>query len=504
MGPDKKGREDEGGGAPLIAVRPARLVHPAFRFGSSSKGEAVRLAAAGVGGFCLYGGTAAETLELTRELRASASEPLLFSSDYEDGTGQRLSDGTLLPNSMALAASGDPELVRRKGEITGIEALAVGVDWVLAPVADLADEPSNPIVATRAFGSEPRAAAVMAEAYIKGVRSAGAVSCVKHFPGHGPTSEDSHLSLPSLPDTRESAAGDLEVFAALSGMADSVMAGHLLAPWLDRENPVSLSRAALAGLLRGEIGFSGCVVTDALEMGAVAADPEAGIKAFLAGADILLAPEDPFRLIAALEEALVSGRIGREDVISALSRQAALTDKTRAGLKKAAGLDVVGSPAHLSFSDEAAPRCMARAFGGWETPSPGERIAVLELGAPDGGRAGSAFSAALSALGLRPETYSRGFNGRLVITSFSGPRALSGRINLSRAETVEALAAAAACRSAAMVSFGSPFVFGGLRGALSCGLCAFSPLEAFQRAAAAVLAGALRPSGRMPVKMEDE
>ena len=370
----------------MRALRPARLVHPAFRFGVTPEAEAFRLARAGVGGFCLYGGGAAATLELTRALRAAAPGPLLFSSDYEDGTGQRLSDGTRLPCNMAIAASGDPSLARRKGEITGAEARAAGVEWALAPVADLADEPQNPIVSTRAFGSDPVRAAAMAAEYAAGLRSSGALSCAKQFPGHGGAREDSHLELPSLSRTEERMEADIGVFAEILGAVDSVMAGHLLVPSLDPSAPASLAAPVISGLLRGRLAFRGCVVTDALEMKAVAADPSAGLRAFLAGADVLLAPEDPSALIAALEEAVSSGRIEACALAAALARQDELV--RRAAAAAPPDLSVIGCAAHAAFAEEAAPRCLARAFGGWSRPAPGEPVAVLELGAAGPGPAG--------------------------------------------------------------------------------------------------------------------
>lgn len=288
----------------------ARLIYPGFRFGSQDPDLAVKLAELGVGGFCFYGGGAARVYETSRLLRSVSETPLLIASDYENGAGQWVSGATELPSNMAIGASGSEVLARRKGEITALEARALGVDWVFAPVADLASRPSNPIVNVRAFGADPDLVSVLGGAYLSGISSQGALGCLKHFPGHGGTEADSHLVLPSVDKNLAALEdSDLRPFLALSRAADSVMAGHLMLPELDPVNPASLSKGILTGLLRNKIKYAGLVLTDALEMKAVSGDPLAGVKAFLAGADILLVPDDPFSLYETLVKAFNDGLI---------------------------------------------------------------------------------------------------------------------------------------------------------------------------------------------------
>jgi len=479
--------------------RLARLIHPGFRFGLSDPEQAVKLAGLGVGGFCFYGGEAGEVRELSRRLKAASETPLLISSDYENGAGQRARGATDLPSSMAIGASGSEALARRKGEITALEARALGVDWVFAPVLDLATRPDNPIVNVRAYGAAPGLAARLGEAFISGLNSQGALACVKHFPGHGDTSADSHLELPSV-GKNLFALEELELrpFKALARRADAVMAAHLLLPELDAVNPASLSREILTGLLRRRLGYAGLIVTDALEMKAVSADPAAGVKAFLAGADALLVPDDPFALHAELARAANDGLLTAAAVDAALARQDSLVRKL-APFRSAPPPDTLRCPEHLAFNAEAAPACLA-----WASPArfrlnPGETVGYFEPVTAQKDWKGAAFAAELARLGVRVEPYQPGCGMRLAAGCFSRPRAGSGSINLSDEEWRALESAIAGAADSVLLAFGSPFVLNGL--APTAGLCAFCALEDFQRAAAGALAGQVRAGGSMPVKI---
>ncbi len=478
----------------------ARLIHPAFRFGISDPDRAVQLAELGVGGFCLYGGSADEVRGMSALLKSASATPLLISADYEYGAGKWVRGATELPSNMAIGASGLEALARRKGEITGLEARALGVDWVLAPVVDLAYRPDNPIVNVRSFGADPYLVSSMARAFISGLGSQGALSCLKHFPGHGGTAADSHLELPSVEkDFFSLQEADLRPFAGLALRADAVMAGHLMLPELDRSVVASLSKEILTGLLRGSLGFPGLIVTDALEMKAVSADPLAGVKAFIAGADVLLAPEDPFALHAALLRAFGEGAISAAAVEAALARQDALVRKLSSFRQQPLPSGALRCPEHLAFGFEAAPSCLAWASAGRFSLAAGDTVGYLEPLARREDWKGRAFTEELASLGVRVEPYQPGCGMKLAAGCFCGPRAGGGSIGLS-AEAMAALEAAIAGAAASvLLAFGSPFALDGL--APSAGLCAFCALEDFQRTAARVLAGKERAAGTMPVKI---
>ena len=480
----------------------ARLIYPGFRFGTTDPAQALKLAELGVGGFCFYGGKAAEVYETARLLRSASETPLLIASDYENGAGQRVSGAAELPSNMAIGASGSGALARRKGEITALEARALGVDWIFAPVVDLGSRSLNPIVNVRAFGADPALVSDLAGAYISGINSQGALSCLKHFPGHGGTETDSHLELPSVGKALWALEdADLRPFRALARKADSIMAGHLRLPELDPAEPASLSKEILTGLLRGKMRYGGVILTDALEMKAVSSDGRAGVKAFLAGADILLVPDDPFALLEALIRAFNDGLITAAAVEAALARQDLLVRKLSPFRLAPPPLETVSCPEHLAFNAEAAPACLAWAFGGDKFRlRPGEIVGYLEPLTSSGNWKGGAFAAELARLGARVEPYQPGCGMRLAAGCFSKPRAGSGSINLAPEEEAALKTAIAGAADSVVLAFGSPFVLNGLRP--SAGLCAFCSLAEFQEAAARALFGSVKAGGSMPVAIE--
>src|SRR5690606_7752865 len=217
----------------------AQLVLPAVRWhpdrGFHDTWPAIeRALAAGVRGFSLFGGEAGSVRDLTDEMRRRANGPLLFASDLERGAGQQFRGATPLPPSAAIGWLNDLEVTRRAAEITAREARALGTGWVLAPVADLDLEPRNPIVATRAWHREPVPAARQVESWVRGCAEGGALSCLKHFPGAGRATTDSHTELPVVTANREELERGLLPFrAGIAAGADTVMVGHLAYPTID-------------------------------------------------------------------------------------------------------------------------------------------------------------------------------------------------------------------------------------------------------------------------------
>jgi beta-N-acetylhexosaminidase len=292
----------------------ARLVFPALRFrpdsGFQHESRMIDDAlAAGVGGFCIFGGTPAAVRDLTGELRSRSRSPLLFASDLERGAGQQLAGATQLPPLAALGALDDADITRRAARFTAREAIGVGIDWIYAPVADVDLEPRNPIVGTRAFGSDPDLVARHVAAWVEGCRAAGALSCAKHFPGHGRTTEDSHATLPRVTAARDDLAADLLPFrAAIASGVDSMMTAHVIYAALDEGTAATFSPHIVTTLARQELGFEGLLVTDALNMaGSLEAsggsEGAAAVAALRAGCDALLYPDDLRAVLRALEQA---------------------------------------------------------------------------------------------------------------------------------------------------------------------------------------------------------
>ncbi len=466
---------------------PARLVFPGFTVGKQDPREAEELVRRGVGGFCLYRGTPRTVAALTARLRRLAKRPLLICADYEEGAWVHVPGSTPLPTSLGVGASGSEAVAREKGRITAREARAMGVDWVLSPVLDLLTEPKNPIVNLRAFSSDPAEAARLGKAYLAGLRDGGALGCLKHFPGHGATTEDSHLDLPTVKaPLAVLKRRELAPFAALARVADTVMLGHLVVPALDRSRlPFTLS-AAGPRLLRSW-GFRGLIATDALDMGAIAkywGEREAALLALRGGADILLVPKDAGTLAAELRV-----EAGRD---AAFARRCAEAERRLdAALAKVRSprpaFLIVGGAAHRR---EAAPLFAASAA--WTRPPFGpapKRVAYFE---PQSGKLqGGAFVAALkrSRVAVRVSRDGKARKSEsLVAGVFVGPRAYSGRIRLDAKSRARLVAALKTSPDAAAISFGSPFVLSGLP-AKAAGLCVYSRAEAAQQAAAAHLLG---------------
>ncbi len=259
-------------------------------------------------------------------LHGRARTPLLVAADMEHGAGQQLRNCSVFPPAMAFGATDDPQLAYDLGAITAQEAREVGVNWILAPVADVTNNPANPIINIRSFGGDPARVAAMVAAFVRGCQDHGVLACAKHFPGHGDTATDSHTRLGSVTASRERlAAVEFPPFqAAIGAGVASIMTAHLAVPALDEPDlPATLSRRVMTGLLREEWDFDGLVVTDALGMGGITAglDPlVAAVRALEAGCDMLLMPPDPVATHAAIARAVETGRLAAARVYEAANR----------------------------------------------------------------------------------------------------------------------------------------------------------------------------------------
>ncbi|HEY0671490.1 MAG TPA: glycoside hydrolase family 3 N-terminal domain-containing protein, partial [Longimicrobiales bacterium] len=307
-------------------VRPAaRLLFPALRWqadtGFAHASDVIEQALQlGVGGFIIFGGNAHAVRELTASLQERSAHPLLIAADLERGAGQQFAGATPLPPLAGIGYLDDPAITRAAGELTGREALALGVNWIYAPVADVDLEPHNPIVGTRSFGSDPVNVARHVGAWVDGCHAAGALACAKHFPGHGRSTGDSHAELPRVTASRHDLDLDLAPFrAGIVHRVDAMMTAHISFPALDVSGaPATLSRAIITDLLRNELRYPGLIVTDALNMAGVQADAidegEAAVRALLAGCDALLYPSDVAAMLTAIEAAIAGARLPQKRI----------------------------------------------------------------------------------------------------------------------------------------------------------------------------------------------
>jgi beta-N-acetylhexosaminidase len=296
----------------------------------------------GLGGVVLFGRNVvddAQVTALTAGLRSERAD-VIIGIDEEGGDVTRLdvAAGSFVPGPLALGAAANPALTTEVATALGERLAACGVTVNLAPCADLTLTPNDPIIGVRAFGSSPDLAAEHVAAYISGLQKFGVAACAKHFPGHGAATEDSHLSLPTLPRTEEELrAVELVPFtAAIKAGTRAIMCGHLVVPpW--GAAPATLNPKALTDVLRGELGFTGAVITDALDMGAVAGAfgrnegiPGAAVGALIAGADALCIGGQAFdasvldAITAAIVAAVRDGSLSEERLAEASQRAAEL------------------------------------------------------------------------------------------------------------------------------------------------------------------------------------
>lgn len=266
----------------------------------------------GIAGFIVFGGEIEELRTCICRLQEEAEIPLIMASDLEQGLGQQVRGGTLFPPARAITAAVleegrcDSELVRRVFSCYAKEALYAGINTILAPVVDINTNPDNPIIAARSFGEDRETVSEMARMMIEVFREHGIRSCAKHFPGHGDTSIDSHLSLPVLNKSlAEMEKCELYPFReAVDAGVDAIMLAHMAVPSMDSSGtPVSISEEA-TDYIRNVLKFDGIIMTDALDMGGLSGigEERAGLDALDAGVDILLHPSDAGRLASFLSQ----------------------------------------------------------------------------------------------------------------------------------------------------------------------------------------------------------
>ena len=285
------------------------------------------------------------TAVLVNALQSRAKIPLLMAADFERGTAMRLDEGTAFPHPMAVAATGRTEDAYTMGKITALEARAAGVPWIFAPDADVNSNPDNPIINTRSFGEDPSRVSAFVAAFVRGVEENGGLATAKHFPGHGDTSTDSHLDLPTVTSDRAHLDQvELAPFrAAIAAGVSTIMTGHLAVPALESDPnvPATMSPAISTDLLRKQMGFDGLVVTDALDMGGVTVrypPGEVAVRSLLAGSDVLLVPPVLDAAMQAVRDAVASGRIPMARLDEAVTR--VLRAKTKLGLNKSKLVDL--------------------------------------------------------------------------------------------------------------------------------------------------------------------
>ena len=489
-----------------------------------------------VGGITMSLGTPMEVAAKINDLQRLARIPMLVHSDLEPNLG-RLEGGifapytygagsaTVFPANMAIGATGDSSLARRAGEITGREAMAVGINVVFAPTVDVNNNPANPVINTRSFGEDPAQVAAMSAAFVRGVQSAGAIATAKHFPGHGDTDTDSHLALPVVRSSR-ARLDQVELVpfrAAIRAGVMGVMSAHIALPAVGTDSsPATLRADVITGLLRDTLGFTGVAYTDALSMEGIGAGytiEKSAVMAVQAGADVLLKPSDIRRAIDAVVAAVERGAIPVARIDASVRRL--LEHKLRVGVVQQPFVsletlrDSVGALEHRKVALEIAQKAitLVRDRGDLVPLARGTPTLVLTYAPEADIGAGRSFASALrGALGggtraqrigartPRAELDSLGIGAQRVVFSTHG-RTIEGEGKLAIAPQVaQWLDSVAAVRPVMLVAHGNPYVIRQFRN-IGTYLLAYGTGATVETASALAIAGARPISGRTPISL---
>ena len=454
--------------------------------------------------------------------------PVLISTDQEHGIVARVGEpATLFPGAMAIGAGGSRSDARTLGRIAGRELRAMGIRQDYAPVADVNVDPANPVIGVRSFGSEPEAVARLVAAEVAGYQGSGVAATAKHFPGHGDTVDDSHAKLPYIHHTREQWERlDAPPFrAAIAAGIDSIMTAHIVVPALDgAEDPATLSRPILTGILREELGYDGVVVTDSLGMEGVRTkygDDRVPVLALKAGVDQLLNPPSLDVAWNAVLRAVRDGELTEDRLDASILRILRL--KTKLGLFKDpfvshAGVDrTVGTRPHLAAADRIAERTTTLLVNerGLLPLSRRRRPKLLVVGADPASPSGTTgpptgvLAGALTELGFTATALSTGTapSAATIATAVAAAReadaVVVGTYNVtagsSQKRLVEQLLATGT--PVVAVAIRNPYDVAHLPG-VPAYLATYSWTDVELRAAARVIAGRVDPRGTLPVPVQ--
>lgn len=491
-----------------------------------------RVARFEIGGVIFLVGTPQAQALLTNALQRRSRLPLLVAQDMEWGVGMRLDRTTTFPRAMALGATRDPDLAFAMGRVVAEEARALGVHMNYAPVADVNNNPHNPVINVRAYGENPDLVSAMSAAYTRGMHAGGLLATAKHFPGHGDTATDSHADLPVLNITRArlDALELLPFRATIDAGVDGIMVGHLSLPHLDPTPnvPATLSPRIVTDMLRNDLGFEGLIVTDAMNMEGVTKHfgvGEAAVRSLEAGVDQIVMTRDEDAARHAILAALTSGRLPQARIDAAVRR--VLTAKARLHLADRRLIDPDALPAHVGgqdhelLSDAIARRSVTLLRNADEAlplADPAARILVVTLNdRPDPG-AGRYFLSQ-----LRRQSHGNAVQHRqldagaswqdyaqtlayadqfdvVVVPAFVRVRSGSGTIALPEDQRRFLQALVGRPAPVVLVSFGNPYIVLDVDPPAAY-LAAYSGAESTQRAVAQALFGRSAIGGKLPVSI---
>lgn len=490
----------------------------------------------GAGGMMFGPGTPMTQVTMANELQQKADRPLLISQDTEWGVGMRIDEATTFPPAMAIGASRNAAHAYRIGYATAQEARALGVHQIYAPVADVNNNPENPIINIRSFGEQPSLVGNMAAAFTRGAQEGDAIATVKHFPGHGDTDIDSHMDLPVLRFSR-SRLDTLELVPfrqTLDAGVKSVMTGHLALPALEPDStvPASLSPAITQNLLREQLGFNGLVVTDALIMESVTRNfgvGETAVRVLEAGADLLLMSTDPRTAHEAIREAVERGRLSESQINDSVRRLLILKEELGLHEQRTVPLDTtrqeVSTRSNKVLAETVARESLTLLSNKNDLLplTPPERYKTLVVTLSDSEVPGTSRPflralrghPAIDSLGTRrldPRSDSADVAEHLeaasdydvvLVPSFLRVRSWSGTIGMDERHQDFLEDLGEKDPPVVLAAFGNPYAPSGIEPQPEAVLAAYGSDATSQRAAAHAITGAAGTPGRLPVTIPD-
>ncbi len=510
-----------------------------------------------IGGLIAFGGTEAvpnvmlnntygpvilgqplELASLFNRLQSISTLPLLTTSDFEWGVAMRVAGATKFPRAMAFGAAGDPQLAYEAGKVVGLESRALGVHVNFGPVADVNNNPRNPVINIRSFGEDPARVGGMVNGWVRGLQEAGMLATLKHFPGHGDTDVDSHLGLPIIahPRTRLDAVELPPFQGGITAGAAGVMVAHMEMPAIDPEKrPATFSPVVIGEVLRGQMRFNGLIYSDSMKMAAItrmASPGEAAVRAVQAGIDVVLDSPDSAAAASALVAAVKDNTIPRARIESSVRR--ILEAKARLGLHRTRTVNLdaapltVGGRKHEAVAQAVSDRSITlikdeRVMVPLPTPRTGSVMYLSVLDYPSGWRIAAPSRTMIPELRARwAATESFEISDRTTPSELDMVRALaakydavvagifvrassgSGRLDLAPQleQFLKDIARATERRKQPFVSvlFGNPYTAMGIPEAPAV-MLTYDFSDGAERAAVKALAGEIPITGRLPIAL---
>ena len=490
-----------------------------------------------VGAVHVYGGDPAVVALLINQMQRAAKVPLLISDNFEGGVGFVLFGATRLPLGMAIAATGDPKVAYEAAKMAALEGRAVGVNVNFYPVADVQNNPANPIINIRSFGEDPASVSRFVRAYIRGAEDNGQLATAKHFPGHGDVSKDSHLVMPTLDVARERLeAVELPPFrAAVAENVGAFMSAHIWLPQLEPEKdlPATLSRKSMGDLLRGDLGYDGLLFTDSMSMRGVTNSfkpAEASVRAVEAGADMLVTPPNLPASFEAIKEAVATGRLTEKRIDESVRRilrakaRLKLYDQRNRFVDPNRIMAVVGTRANKEFAQSISDRAitLVRDEGNVLPIRPSSDLRVVQVNILDnrsGWREGVPGRTLTSELGKRfPRAATVQIDDQttaaelgmlrkmaqladvLIVNGFIRVAEYKGSINLSPPQLTLVRDLAAMRKPFVFTAFGSPYLLHHIPD-LPSYMVAYDTYPGAETAAIKAIAGEIPIQGKLPISL---